>query len=81
MAQRNSRTSDCRTCRFFMDDPHELERALVGVLALSSTYGSACGDSGICAIHDTFQYPLTDCGHYRSRGGCFEVVAGDVTQR
>ena len=80
MTQRNSRKGDCRDCRFFMDDPHELEWTLIGVLALSSTYGSARGDSGICSIHDTFQYPLTDCRHYRSRRQCFEVVCGDVTQ-
>ncbi len=80
MAQPIFGRGDCQSCRFFIDDPHQLERVLIGVLALSSTYGSTRGDSGICTVHDTFQYPLTDCEHYRSRDRCFEVVAGDVTQ-
>ena len=81
MAQPPPGEGDCRTCRFFVDDPHQLEREFVGVLALSSTYGSTRGDSGICTILETFQYPLTDCSHYRPRCGCFDQVAGDVTRK
>ena len=64
-----------------MDDPHQLERELVGILTLSSAYGSTRGDSGICRVFDTFQYPLADCIHHRPRDGCFDQVAGDVTRK
>jgi len=81
MADRFSGYGSCRQCRFFVDDPHQLERAFPGILVLSSMYGSTRGDSGICTLRDTFQGPETDCGLFRARVRRFGAVAGDVTRR
>lgn len=57
----------CRDCHHFVDDPHELERLLPGVLVLSSTYGSTWGDSGICAVFATLQDPEAGCDRFELR--------------
>ncbi len=64
-----------------MDDPHQLERAFPGILVLSSCYGSARGDSGICRLRDTFQYPESACRHFEARSFCFEPGPENVTRR
>jgi len=81
MAPRDFYRATCRDCRFFIDDPHQLERMLPGVLALSSTYGSSRGDSGICLQKETFQAPELRCDEFEERPSRFGVVARHVTER
>lgn len=57
----------CRGCRHFMDDPAELERALTGILILSSTYGSTRGRAGICAVTGRFHDPIAACSEFAPR--------------
>ena len=61
-------TTSCQSCRYFEDDPHELERLFPSILILSSTYGSTRGDSGVCSVRDTFQYPEAACEAFAPRG-------------
>jgi hypothetical protein len=71
----------CRDCRFFVDDPYELERMLPGVLVLSSTYGSSRGDNGVCVVQETFQAPEARCDAFEPRASRFGPVANHVTER
>ena len=71
----------CCDCRFFVDDSHELERMLPGVLVLSSTYGSARGDNGVCVVQETFQAPEARCDVFEAREPRFGPVAKHVTER
>lgn len=72
--RRPRRGPTCQECRHFVDDPHQLERMLPGVLVLSSTYGSTWGDSGICTAFGTLQDPEAGCDVFDARPGrCGEV--------
>jgi len=51
----------CRTCRHFQDDPAAFERALPGILILSSGHGDTRGDQGLCDIHDRILTPGMRC--------------------
>jgi len=44
----------CGVCRFFTGAPAALERAVPGLNALSSAYGSVRADTGLCERHDVF---------------------------
>ncbi len=61
------RLESCQSCHHFEDDPHRLERLFPGILILSSTYGCSRGDSGVCAVRDTFQRPEPACEKYQPR--------------
>lgn len=80
MADRFSESKTCAQCRLFVDDPHQLERIFPGILVLSSCYGTARGDSGVCTLTDTFQYPEAECRYFEARTSRFEPVSADVTQ-
>jgi hypothetical protein len=49
-----SGTKGCSGCRYFTGTPAALERAIPGLNILSSAYGSARGDTGLCERHGTF---------------------------
>jgi hypothetical protein len=44
----------CGRCRFFIDEPAALERAIPGLNILSSAYGSVRGNTGLCSRRDSF---------------------------
>lgn len=67
MRERETSGATCCSCRYFEDDPHRLEAALTGILALSSTYGSTRGRAGICSVRGTFQDPEPACPEFQPR--------------
>ena len=79
MSDRCSELGSCGQCRFFVDDPHRLERIFPGILVLSSMYGSSRGDSGICTVRETFQAPESGCEQFEVRDGRFDDGSGRVT--
>jgi hypothetical protein len=57
----------CQTCRFFTGTPAALERAIPGLNILSSAYGSARGNTGLCERHDVFTTAATAaCGEFEA---------------
>jgi hypothetical protein len=56
---------DCRSCRLFVHEPDQLERALPGLTILSSASGSTRGHAGICLARQTFQDPEPACPDYQ----------------
>jgi len=51
----------CRDCRYFRSDPRWLENELPGLNALSSAYGAARGEAGICTKRDLYLAPDIQC--------------------
>jgi hypothetical protein len=66
-ANRGEERRDCTSCRLFVDDPDELERAFPGLTILSSASGSTRGRAGICLARHTFQDPEPACPEFRLR--------------
>ena len=58
----------CGTCTHFIDDPEEFERALTGILILSSGQGDSRGSQGLCRVHERLLGPNTGCEHFLPRG-------------
>jgi hypothetical protein len=81
MEAESSIRATCRDCRYFVDDPHQLERMFPGILALSSTYGSSRGDSGVCLREEIFLAPEPRCEEFELRIPRFGAVAPHVTER
>jgi len=50
----NSAGQRCGACRFLIDAPAALERAVPGLNILSSAYGSVRGATGLCERHAYF---------------------------
>ena len=67
---RSAPAPDCRSCRYFVDDPEALEARLPGLTILSSAYGSVRGHAGICLQLERFMEPVpaASCARYRPRG-------------
>jgi len=57
----------CGNCRYFDDDPVRFERALPGLLALSSGGGDCKGDQGLCSFHDRMVAPQLTCADHAPR--------------
>jgi len=74
---RAEETTDCRSCRLFVDQPDELERALPGLTILSSASGSTRGRAGICLARQTFQDPEPPCAEFRPRSGANRAACTD----
>jgi len=51
----------CRDCRYFNNDPAFLEREFAGLNALSSAYGTARGEDGICSKRSLYLSPAKQC--------------------
>lgn len=51
----------CLHCVHFRNDPAYLETAFSGLTALSSSYGSARADDGICRRHDRYLSARSTC--------------------
>jgi hypothetical protein len=73
--------ASCRECLHFEDDPQRLEQLWPTILILSSTYGAARGDSGVCRLRDLFQLPEPGCGEFERRDERNAHVALGVTAR
>jgi hypothetical protein len=61
-----SRAQTCIGCRFFLHEPHALERALPGLASLSSAYASVRGNDGLCAVHDRYVAASSSCVRHRA---------------
>ena len=44
----------CLSCRHFRNDPAYLESVVQGLATMSSAYGAARGDDGLCLRHDRY---------------------------
>lgn len=51
----------CGNCRYFRNDPADLERLLPGLTSLSSGYGSVRSNDGICLRHDRYLRAEASC--------------------
>jgi len=51
----------CRDCKYFQSDPQWLENAMPGLNSLSSAYGTARGEAGICTKRDLYLDPDIQC--------------------
>jgi hypothetical protein len=54
----------CRDCKYFNNDPAWLERAFPGLNALSSAYGTARGEAGVCSKRDLYLSPIKKCKYF-----------------
>jgi hypothetical protein len=57
----------CSGCRYFLDEPLTLERALAGLTALSSAYASVRDNDGLCAVHDRYVAASSGCARHSAR--------------
>jgi hypothetical protein len=57
----------CANCRFFVDEPEAFERALPGILILSSGQGDTRGCQGLCKIHQKILTPTMSCTRFDLR--------------
>jgi len=57
----------CRDCIYFENNPRWLENELPGLNALSSAYGSARGEAGICSKLDIYLSPVKKCDFFEHR--------------
>lgn len=62
-------TPRCGSCRYFHNEPGMLERTFRGLTVLSSAYGSARGDAGLCVKRELFLSPGHGCREHAPRTG------------
>jgi len=67
MNNESGQTPTCSKCRYFRNDPAELEKMFPGILILSSTYGSTRARAGVCDIHERFHDPEPACTEFAPR--------------
>jgi hypothetical protein len=60
--------ASCAACIHFRDDAEFIERALPGLVALSSARGSVRADDGICRRHDRYVSGRGSCREFRADG-------------
>lgn len=51
----------CSDCKYFSDDPAEIEEAFPGLNSLSSAYASVKSNAGVCSRHGLFISPRKQC--------------------
>ncbi len=54
----------CSDCRYFSDDPAEIEDAFPGLNSLSSAYASVRSNAGVCSRHGLFISPRKQCADF-----------------
>jgi len=57
----------CTRCAHLICEPVEFERALPGILILSSGQGESRGNQGLCQIHQRLVTPEVTCGRFQPR--------------
>lgn len=55
----------CRNCRHFLANGHELERMFPGLAVLSSGYGAARADTGLCRRHEVMGRSDGTCAEFQ----------------
>jgi fructose-bisphosphate aldolase class 1 len=67
MSVPRKRIAECICCAHLICDPVDFERALPGILILSSGQGDSRGDQGLCRIHQRLVTREMTCSHFRRR--------------
>jgi hypothetical protein len=67
VAKIQARKCTCAGCAYLIQDAAEFERALPGILILSSGQGESRGDQGLCRIHQQLVTPEMTCGRFQPR--------------
>jgi hypothetical protein len=62
------RTRQCASCVHFRNDPAFLELLFKGLTSLSSGYGSARANDGICTLHDHYLSARSSCAKFCAVG-------------
>ncbi len=57
----------CLNCKFFDNEPEQVEQAFPGLSALSSAYASVRADAGICSRHELFLSPWAQCVDFQAK--------------
>jgi len=57
----------CARCVHFERDPLAIEKAVPGLIAMSSGFASARGDDGLCAHHDRHVSARATCVAFAAR--------------
>jgi len=63
-AVRAAPARSCANCRFFRADPHELERAIPGLLSFGSGHAAVRAHDGLCERHDRYLSAASSCGQH-----------------
>jgi len=51
----------CSDCRYFSNDPADIEKTFPGLKILSSAYASVRSNAGVCSRHGLFISPRKQC--------------------
>ncbi len=54
----------CYDCKYFCNNPAEIEMSFPGLNSLSSAYASVRGEAGICSRRELFLLPVKKCGYF-----------------
>jgi hypothetical protein len=57
----------CGSCRYFCQQPHEIESQMPGLRSLSSAHASVRASDGICRRHDRYLGATSHCADYQQR--------------
>ncbi len=69
----------CRDCRYFNNNPAWLEKVFPGLNALSSAYGSARGEAGLCSKLDLYLSPQKKCDYFESINSASSLNGSSVS--
>jgi hypothetical protein len=64
-----SATASCAGCRYFTNEPAELEALLPGLSALGSAFGSVRDNDGLCERHQRYLRATCHCPEHRPVSG------------
>jgi hypothetical protein len=75
-----SPSRQCRSCGHFRNDAKYLETAFWGLTSLSSGFGSARSDDGICLRHDRYLSARSSCPDFlpAAPSGQQTPLCGDI---
>lgn len=59
--------SSCGSCRYFCQEPHEIESQIPGLRSLASAHASVRGTDGICRRHDRYLGASSYCADYQQQ--------------
>jgi hypothetical protein len=58
----------CGSCRYFCQEPREIELQMPGIRSLGSAHASVRDSDGICRRHDRYLGASSSCADYQPRG-------------
>jgi hypothetical protein len=84
MSEQSIKTAgQCGSCRHFRNDAKFLEGAFPGLTSMSSGYGSARSDDGICLRHDRYLGARCSCAEFSPAAAapdrCDELRDGPIS--